>query len=143
MGLSEALGFAIGTGCVGYLAAGIVACVFLFLPVLILTYILHRGVRNHAVYVPAEGHFFSRFLDHWREKAEDRKKRFLCIPYGVVMVLWQSVTHANKRGDWEPIEEEEEENDKKQAPVPYWKDPWSKFVKRYGPMFTDFTEHSW
>jgi hypothetical protein len=142
MGLSEALGFAIGTGCVDYMVAGAVAAVVLFLPLLLIAYVLHKGVMKNARFVPAEGNFVSRFVEVWRENAEKRRKRFLCIPYGVLLVLLDAFGHANERGEWEPIEDEEGEDDKAGPPA-FWKNPWSRFLKRFGPLFKDYTANSW
>jgi hypothetical protein len=143
MGLSEALGYAMGSGCVDYLTASVVACVCLFMPLLFLTYVLHSGVIHHATYVPAEGNFFSLFMNTWREDEENKKKKwFLCIPYGFVMLLADAIMNGNGRGDWEP-NEDDKGIDKDAPPPPYWENPWSLFLNRYGPMFADFTKYTW
>ncbi len=143
MGLCESLGFAIGTGCVGFLAAGIVACVVLFFPLLGLAYILHLGVIKHARFVPAEGTFFSRFREAWRESGEKRRKRFLCVPYGFLLALQDAFAAGNERGEWEPIEPEEDEQSKDAGLPPFYKNPFCRFLNRFGPMFKDYTAYSW
>jgi hypothetical protein len=141
LGMSEALGFAIGSGCVDYLAAGVAACVVLFAPLLAITYILHRGVTKHARFVPAEGSILQRFMGCWRENKEKRAKTFLCFPYGSVLVFFEAFGCANERGEWEELEDE---NDGKDPDQPsFLKNPWSKFVKRFGPMFQDYTSGAW
>ncbi len=143
MGLSESLGFAIGTGCVDYFTTGIVACVVLFMPLLLIAYALRRGVLKHARFVPAEGNFFTRFAEVWTENAEKRRKRFLCIPYGIVLVFLEALGAGNERGEWEEIEDEDGEKDKDPASPNFLKNPWSRFLKRFGPMFKDYTANSW
>jgi hypothetical protein len=142
LGMSEALGFAVGTGCVGYMSAGIVATFFFILPVLFLSYIIRRGVSSRAVYMPSEGTCYSRWCDHWREHHEAMKKWYLCIPYGFFIVLYEAFHSAMMRGRWEPIQAEEEE-EKDKVVQPFWRHPLSAFQKRFGPMFEDFTDVGW
>ncbi len=130
----------IGTGCVDYFTTGVIACVVLFLPLLFIAYVLRKGVLKHARFVPAEGNFFTRFAEVWSENAEKRSKRFLCIPYGLVLVFLDALGAANERGEWEEIDKEE---DKDAPPPSFWKNPWSRFLRRFGPMFKDYTVNSW
>jgi hypothetical protein len=144
MGLSEALGYAIGSGCVDYLAVGLIMSLFVLLPLLSITYILHRGVAKHARYVPAEGNFFSRFKEAWNEGGEKKYRWFLCIPYGRMSLALRALSHANIRGDWEEVKNEHSDGGKRDGKPPsFWEDPWSRFIKRFGPMFADFTAYSW
>jgi hypothetical protein len=126
------------------MSAGVVACVVLFLPLFLIAYVLHIGVMKHARYVPNEGNFFTRFLEVWRENEEKRRKRFWCIPYGFLLVVLEGFSAGNERGEWEEIEDEDGDGKDKDAPLPpFWKNPWDRFLKRFGPLFKDFTANSW
>jgi hypothetical protein len=145
LGLSEALGFAIGTGCIGYMTAGIIATGLLIFPVLLLTYCLHQGVSRCAKYLPADGTYWSRWLDYWRKNRETAGKTLLCVPYGFVMVLNGAFNSAITRGTWESVEPEEgaKGGQLEEGVQPFWRQPLSAFQKRFGPMFEDFTDFGW
>jgi hypothetical protein len=137
LGVSESLGFAVSTGCVDYMTAGIVATVCLFLPVITLAYALHRGVSRHATYVPCEGTSYSRFKDHWNRNRKVVQRWYYCFPYGFILVSYQSFCCAILRGRWEPKTEKDD------RVLPFVKHPLSAFQRRFGPMFEDFTDRAW
>jgi hypothetical protein len=79
------------------IGAYVMAVVTLVLPLAFITYIMHRGVHHHAVWVPAEGHFFSRFYDLLMEQ---RDTWFKWCGYGFKTAVESAWADAVVRGEW-------------------------------------------
>ncbi len=67
------------------------------LPVAIISYLMHRGVHHHTVWVPAEGNFFTRF---YQLLMESRHTWFDYCGYGFKTAVETAWADAGVRGEW-------------------------------------------
>ncbi len=79
------------------ISAYVFVVVLLLLPLAAISYLVHRGVHHHAVWVPAEGNFFTRFVALLMEQ---RDTWFDWCGYGFKTAVETAWADAGVRGEW-------------------------------------------
>ena len=142
MGISEAIGFAIGSSCPQFTYMAIVMMIVLCLPFLGIIVILKIQLHGNCDYVPAEGNIFTRFWDEVKtpDPDEDEEPRTW---WGFLKSIKAGFDSARERGSWEDIEFEEDFDEAANAKLPWYRRRYSNFCERWGGLFDGYGEHTW
>lgn len=106
LGISEAVGFAIGTACGEFASTAFVIIVILILPLFFVAYLIQRGVTKRCHYVYNDGTPWSRFWNEVGAKPEHALEPRSWSQFG--KDLFNGIVLGKERGGWEPKDITEE-----------------------------------